>query len=1401
MTFNYAPCSPSDKAVIRLLQVIDGDGKTNTISYVTSNSYSTNLISQVVDPYGRTNFLSYDASGNLTNITDTFGLSSSCKYGLLGSLTNLITPYGTTTFQVADQMSTNTPSDGRGRSILVTRPDGSRELFLYTNSAAGVPSSYSTNEIPSVSPYSQTFDTNSLNARTSFHWGPRQYANLSTTNMASFTANDFRLARMIHWLKASDTTISSSMSLVRDPSPDVSGSTEGQKTWYDYAGKTNIAYQGTQSYPLFEATVLPDGSSRFSRDDRNSYGNSTTNVSTFTSGTAVALRTNVLVYATNDIDVILATNALSVRVISNAFNTAHEVLTNFNALNERTLYSYDSSNRLSSITAPSGLVVTNIYGTDGYLAEQRTIGYSTNTFTYANALLSTYTDARGLTTTYSWDNLNRLTGMSFPDSTSISNQYTVLDVTGTKDRLGNWTYYGYNSLRQLITVTNRNGNYMTYDRCPCGAIDTIHDFLGKTNHYNYDNQMRVTNVVSQDGYSFTNYYDLLGRVTTTVDGAGSSTTNVFNNQGFLIASSNSFGLIQSASYDILDRVISSTNANGVTISTTYDNLDRVLSRTYPDSGVETWGYTANIAGATSYTNQLTNIVTYGYDSLARLTSQINVGIRTNQFFYDGAGDLTNLIDGNAHSTIWGYDTFGRNTSKVDATSTTILTNGFDANNRLTSRWSAAKGRTTYSYDYEGNLLTVTYPVSTGLTFAYDAMNRLTNMTDTVGTSAFTYTDAGQLLSEDGPWSNDTVSYTYTNRLRSSLSLQHPTGSPWSQTYAYDAARRLTNITTADGSYTYSYDPTRHLKTRTLTFPNTAYVTNAYDNVSRLTDTWLKNSSGTILDYHGYAINVGNQRYRHTAFNNNYTDYTYDNAGQLINASGKESGGTPLRYNEQLGYKYDPAGNLQFRTNNTLIQNFVVNSLNELSNITSSGAITVEGNTSTPASSVTVNGTNAALYSDATFAATNMPLANSYTAVAQDVYGRADTNTITLNLSTKAALIYDANGNLTYDGLKSYDYDDENQLIRITVTNSWKSEFTYDALLRRRKRIECTWTSGSWTTNQEVHYVYDGNLQIEERDGNNSPTTTYTRGRDLSGNLQRAGGIGGLLGRTTSATSAFYFSDGNGNVTMLVGTNQIAAAKYVYDAFGNTLSLSGPLGQTNIIRFSSKELHSESGLIFYGYRYYESASQRWLNKDPMAEQGGLNLYTYVANEPINDVDPLGLLVVITSTSGNVGNVWTVQQFINQVQAQPNGTISDINFVGHANSMVQGISDDNTVVEALWLQNGVPVLNGVSTRNSNVLIENLLKYKMVHGGHINLDGCHAAGPNMQNPNQPNLPEALSRVLPGIYITGSTWSTLMSNPPDQNGNTHMPFTVNTYYTSPTANALAPLNTRQNSPTIFKP
>jgi RHS repeat-associated protein len=215
------------------------------------------------------------------------------------------------------------------------------------------------------------------------------------------------------------------------------------------------------------------------------------------------------------------------------------------------------------------------------------------------------------------------------------------------------------------------------------------------------------------------------------------------------------------------------------------------------------------------------------------------------------------------------------------------------------------------------------------------------------------------------------------------------------------------------------------------------------------------------------------------------------------------------------------------------------------------------------------------------------------------------------------------------------HDDENQLIRVTITNATKSEFRYDGKMRRRERIESVWAGNAWVTNLLVRYVYDGNLVVQERHYVPQPfgeilqtVVSYTRGNDLSGTLQGAGGIGGLRARTDHSTfnlqpsTAYYHADGNGNVTSLTDDRNTVVARYNYDPYGNITASQGSWADANLYRFSSKEFHPQSELVYYLLRYYEPNLQRWMNRDPFEEDGGDNLFQFVGNNPCVSIDPDG-----------------------------------------------------------------------------------------------------------------------------------------------------------------------------------
>jgi len=130
---------------------------------------------------------------------------------------------------------------------------------------------------------------------------------------------------------------------------------------------------------------------------------------------------------------------------------------------------------------------------------------------------------------------------------------------------------------------------------------------------------------------------------------------------------------------------------------------------------------------------------------------------------------------------------------------------------------------------------------------------------------------------------------------------------------------------------------------------------------------------------------------------------------------------------------------------------------------------------------------------------------------------------------------------------------------------------------------------------------------------------------------------------TMSKVIYTIYDGNGNVSELITISGAIAGHYEYDLFGGTIALTGSLAKENSFRFSTKYADEETGFYYYGYRFYQPTSGRWLSRDSIDEdylrlqewflQAGfppsmsgvkspVNLYHFVYNHPLILVDPLG-----------------------------------------------------------------------------------------------------------------------------------------------------------------------------------
>ena len=211
--------------------------------------------------------------------------------------------------------------------------------------------------------------------------------------------------------------------------------------------------------------------------------------------------------------------------------------------------------------------------------------------------------------------------------------------------------------------------------------------------------------------------------------------------------------------------------------------------------------------------------------------------------------------------------------------------------------------------------------------------------------------------------------------------------------------------------------------------------------------------------------------------------------------------------------------------------------------------------------------------------------------------------------------YDDNGNLTRKTLLAtgnftqYTYDAENRLTKVedfvagNPTPTATSTYRYDGLGRRIEKV---------ANGQTRRYVYDGEDILLEYDGANVLQARYTHGP----------GIDEPIAVTKGGSTFFYHQDGLGTVTDLTDSNGATAKSYSYDAYGNILESPGTVEQP--YTYTGREFDSEIGLLYYRARSYDPASGRFLGKDPIGFGGGdVNLYNYVAGNPLTNTDPSGL----------------------------------------------------------------------------------------------------------------------------------------------------------------------------------
>ena len=667
-------------------------------------------------------------------------------------------------------------------------------------------------------------------------------------------------------------------------------------------------------------------------------------------------------------------------------------------------------------------------------------------------------------------------------------------------------------------------------------------------------------------------YDALGRQTGQKEARHSNySTITFNAQGRVAAITDAAGHATTYTYYGngtvgAGQLHQETDALGQTTFHQYDLLGREIytwgSATYPVAQ----GYDA-----------------YGQQNLLRTFRDTNANFAGASFPTGANGDTTT----------WSYDeATGVLLQKTYADGKGPSYDYFADGKLKTRTWARKDANdnpltTIYTYAPKGELAQVDYSDDTpDVSYTYNALGQQTSITDGAGTRIFSYNATSlNLIAENFAGTiNGTLHRTHDayNRptgyalVGASLATPSPDEEVLTAaTYGYDSHGRFAQVTgnavpSGAPSIAHSLSPLAFSYARvansdlisTVTGPAHT-VTNTYEtNRDVLLSKQNATLSNAVVSQFDYSVNSIGQRTSRSQTGTAFTAASTDTFA--YNDRGEVIGSTnSLNSVLDRAYAYDPIGNRLTTTEGTETKSYTANSLNQYLSVTSASSV--------------VNPT------------------------------------------------YDADGNMLTDGEgKAYAWDGENRLIQVTLPNSEIVRYSYDGQSRRVKREHISFVATETTT-----YLYDDWNVIAEW---HSPTsdlgllTSRIWGLDLSNGLQGAGGVGGLLAsiaHSPSPIASFSSYDGNGNVCELLDSAGAAKAHYEYDAFGKETFVVGDWAQENTYRFSTKPWDAITGLNYYGYRFYQAKNGKWVNRDPLGEAGGINLYVFVVGNPLGFYDYLGL----------------------------------------------------------------------------------------------------------------------------------------------------------------------------------
>ena len=915
-----------------------------------------------------------------------------------------------------------------------------------------------------------------------------------------------------------------------------------------------------------------------------------------------------------------------------------------NPIGQTATFSYDPHGNLISQTDFSGCLTTSmVYDFSNRLLQKReTDGVTTHTthyrYDYKDNLIAEI-DAFGNETSHTYDALGRRLSTKFPQIEESSGAVvhpvlrTTYDSTGNPisktDCRGETTYFSYNSRGKPIEICYPDGSKERFIYFLDGQLKSQIDQEGTITSYTYDYQGRVLSktiqsaereVLAQEVFTYNAFHLLSKR-----DAEGNLTIYSYDKAGRLC--SEEFGLEKKIlTYDSLGRLHTTTCCSKTTPSISFIEYD-LLNRPIKERVEDQFG-------------KILSQVAYTYDAFgnkASITQFIGDGSSTEFFDYDPFGRAIKQIDPLGNCTQIRYEENHLNSlgqrvlKKIHIDPRGVQT--IEIHNAVGKVVIAQKvdpfglelNREEFFYDIGGNLCrqesficSDAAPTRTSvIRWEYGCMDRLISITEA-----------------DGTRDEKTTRYTYTLK-----GLKHHIFKPDGivLTCSYDPLGRLTSQTSSDGRYRYAFEYNRIGYLIAAHNLNTGSSTlRTYDGQGHLLEERLENGLQLQSSYDDRG-----RRTLLTLPDRTSIQYAYDPL-YLTEVTRCDASLNPLYTHRYLAF--DPSGHLlaEEQIDGLGSIEYTVDPLGrwdslyspyfeqEIQEVDPNGKI-LRMQWKMPHCQDAAHYTYDFL-SQLTQENTRYPHQFAYDSHNNRL--QADDEVHTINALNQllsrgdTEYEYDPNGNLLRKTTPTeetfYRYDPLDRLIEVEFPARQLIRFSYDSFHRRISKTSYHWHNNFWEKQEHCLFFYD-----EEKEIGAAIDPDHLVQLRVLGSTPRAE-IGAAIAIEIKRQVYLPIHDIQGNVRCLVSLRTRAIAEsYEYSAFKEeaVLDHTGKRHSLSRIqnpwRFSSKRLDEDTGLIYYGRRFYDPQAGRWITPDPKGFTDGLNLYAFVHNDPLTQFDLYGL----------------------------------------------------------------------------------------------------------------------------------------------------------------------------------